>query len=589
MKPLVAPPRDHLDIADVRRLLTADAVTITSGLELLDTSNQVIGDISDDLVGGSVSWDNRAAVHGTCRLSIQRELAWGRDRVRPYMTLDDGRTNARFNLGVFVLMTPDEERGEEPITYEVTGYDLLSLLQTGPADTYVVDPNPGADLMVNGSFEADAAGWDSNPAFGAYVPATWAWSSTHVDTGTGSLVATWPDAPGTQQSWVNTYLTGFIVGKTYRLRARVWNPATGPSKLRIDIAFRSASQWQNVARDQWVTLEYLWTATAPDVFVGVAAGGTTAGQQTWVDSYTVIPLSTTYFDAARAILDAAGIGSQLLVDGTLQNVLLPATKVWALINPNPTWLRMLHDLFAEIGYSAPWMDENGNVRTEPHRELVDRPVEWHLDTSDERTNLVGDKRTLTREAGGGANAFRFVRTNMDTTPVEGDGIYTPPPNQTDGLSSIDALGRVVRKTVPLDAADQAALVAQGDRIVAEAKAATRTIRLTIDPLPVMDQDDVFQYTDAGTTEKVMAASWTINLDGSPGALQLGGAPRSPLDPVEAQAKATVTSAAPLRVVIDGATQPSFANALDASSYAVGQRVTVTVRNPLPPLVQGVET
>lgn len=56
-----------------------------------------------------------------------------------------------------------------------------------------------------------------------------------------------------------------------------------------------------------------------------------------------------------------------------------------------------------------------------------------------------------------------------------------------------------------------------------------------------------------------------------------------------QVEATVTQASPLRVVVDGATVDSFANALDAATYTVGQRVTVTVRNPQPPLIQGVES
>lgn len=56
-----------------------------------------------------------------------------------------------------------------------------------------------------------------------------------------------------------------------------------------------------------------------------------------------------------------------------------------------------------------------------------------------------------------------------------------------------------------------------------------------------------------------------------------------------QVAATVTQASPLRVVVDGATVDSFANALDAATYAAGDRVTVTVRNPRPPLVQGKES
>lgn len=59
---------------------------------------------------------------------------------------------------------------------------------------------------------------------------------------------------------------------------------------------------------------------------------------------------------------------------------------------------------------------------------------------------------------------------------------------------------------------------------------------------------------------------------------------------ETTATATVTSASPdLWIQIDGATVPCPAYVLDVASYAVGQRVRVTVRNPQVPVVQGVES
>lgn len=435
MQNLTASPREHLTEAQVRALLTGPDVTITGGLDLLDTSSRFVEDISDDLVGGTITWDNRTPLNGSCRLSIQRELAWGRDRVRPYMVLSHAGVQARFNLGIFVLTAPDDNRGPDVPTYEVTGYDLLTLLQTGPGDTYVA----------------------------------------------------------------------------------------------------------------------------------------TAG--------------TTYLAAAQGIVTASGLNAPLLLDGTLQATTIPATRVWALTSPLPSWLRMLYDLLAEIGYTPPWVDVDGNIRSSPYRDVTVRAPEWTLDTTDAATNIVAEDRSVTVEAGDVANSYRFVRSNMTTTPVEGAGIYTPP---TDA-ASIDTLGRVIRKVVWLEAADQAGLVAQGNKIMAEDKALTRTIRLSIDPLPIMGMDDVFTFTDVGQSEKIKAASWEISLDGKPGALQLGGAPATPLPVIEAQAKATVTSAAPLRVVVDGATVTSFANALDAATYSVGARVSVTVRNPLPPLVLGVES
>lgn len=58
---------------------------------------------------------------------------------------------------------------------------------------------------------------------------------------------------------------------------------------------------------------------------------------------------------------------------------------------------------------------------------------------------------------------------------------------------------------------------------------------------------------------------------------------------EVQTAATVSQESPLWVVVDGATVACPANVLDGATYAVGERVTVTVRNPLLPLVQGTES
>jgi len=58
---------------------------------------------------------------------------------------------------------------------------------------------------------------------------------------------------------------------------------------------------------------------------------------------------------------------------------------------------------------------------------------------------------------------------------------------------------------------------------------------------------------------------------------------------DVQTKGTITQASPLRVIVDGATVDSPANALNSATYALDARVTITVRNPAVPLVQGVET
>lgn len=53
-----------------------------------------------------------------------------------------------------------------------------------------------------------------------------------------------------------------------------------------------------------------------------------------------------------------------------------------------------------------------------------------------------------------------------------------------------------------------------------------------------------------------------------------------------QVTGTVTNASPLRVRVDGALSDSPAKTLNAVTFTVNDRVTVTVRNPLVPLVLG---
>lgn len=368
MQGLTDPPRDVWTGAEITGLLTGDTLRVSAGLELLDTSNMLVEDISDDLVGGTVSRNNNADVHGSCNLQITRELIWGKDRVRPYMVLSDSAqiVTARFNLGVFLCTSPDTPRAYDPITYEVSGYDLMYLLNsTGPGDTWV------------------------------------------------------------------------------------------------------------------------------------AASG------------------NTYLAAVQAVLSAAGTNVPLNLDGTLGSTTIPSTMVWALIDPSPTWLVIVNDLLAAINYTPLWADQDGNYRSGPYQAPANRAVEWTFDTSDPSTNLISEDRVATADAWGVPNWWRFVRTNMAAKPVEGAGLYTVT-NQGSGHTSIDYVGRTIRKVVYLDAADQTALVARGDKIVAEDKQVAQRFEVKVDPLPIAGHFDVVQFKDAGSSDKCVVTNWEIPLDGSPG-------------------------------------------------------------------------
>ena len=138
MQTLTQAPRSNLTAAQVTALITGPQVNFTAGLELLDNSNNFVGDISSTLVSGTVERQNLTLIHGVCHLVLEGSLYWGKDRVRPYLVLSNGSTSARFNLGVFVIQTPNANLQENPISYAVTGYDLLCFLDVAVGDTYAV-------------------------------------------------------------------------------------------------------------------------------------------------------------------------------------------------------------------------------------------------------------------------------------------------------------------------------------------------------------------------------------------------------------------------------------------------------------------
>jgi hypothetical protein len=370
MQNLTAPPRDSLSAAQVTALLVAPDLSVDFGVEQLDASLNLVSDISADVSSGKVSRDCLANVHGTVDLTISRQLAWGRDRVRPYQLLSSataGVSSVRFNQGVFVLTSPKRTVGETPITYEVTGFDLLNLLQCPVGDTYV----------------------------------------------------------------------------------------------------------------------------------------TTAG--------------TTYLQAVSDVLTASGVGSTIMADSTLSATVLPSDMVWALTDSSPaSWLRVINDLLASINYRGLWVDQDGRFRSEPYRDPSTRAVEWVFDVADQRTNIIGEKRTESADLWSAPNYWRFVRKAITVEPVEGAGIYTYT-NQSTGASSVDSVGRLVKApTQFLDAADQTSLVAQGDRTTTSDMSSTRLLELTTGPFPIASHFDVATLIDPdlGGAVKLQARSWQMDLSGA---------------------------------------------------------------------------
>ena len=128
-----------LTAAQLVALVEADNLTVDAGLELLDADDVLIEDISADFIadGSSVERGIYRTVHGTARLRVSRDLQWGSQRLRPYLLLSsDGDTWYRWNLGVYLMSTPERAVGESPSVWDVECFDKLDVLNTPYGSSY---------------------------------------------------------------------------------------------------------------------------------------------------------------------------------------------------------------------------------------------------------------------------------------------------------------------------------------------------------------------------------------------------------------------------------------------------------------------
>lgn len=139
MQPLIAAGRSHLTAAQVIAILRdTPAVEVASGCELLDQGLNVLDDLSDLLEGGSVTRNSYADLHGSAALALEAALDWGTAIVRPWMSLSDGTSTARFNLGAYYTTTDEVELEDDPAVRGVECLDILDALNNPTGESYAV-------------------------------------------------------------------------------------------------------------------------------------------------------------------------------------------------------------------------------------------------------------------------------------------------------------------------------------------------------------------------------------------------------------------------------------------------------------------
>lgn len=237
------------------------------------------------------------------------------------------------------------------------------------------------------------------------------------------------------------------------------------------------------------------------------------------DAYGV-PAGDAYLTRVEEILVSLGF-TAYIIDQSAAGKTLPTPRAWPM-DDRTTWLGIVNDLLASVGYAGIWSDWNGRLRAEAYQLPAQRAPEWTYG-DDVETTMLGTQLVVQRDFFAAPNSWVFYRTNMDetTTPVDGNGVYRFA-NQSVGDTSVDARGGlVVTKVVGLDAADQASLIAQGQAIIA----ADMTIPTTISvPVALHPRhwhfDRLLMIGGVFPVADVQCTSWSMSLPPSTDDMQL---------------------------------------------------------------------
>jgi len=229
------------------------------------------------------------------------------------------------------------------------------------------------------------------------------------------------------------------------------------------------------------------------------------------DSY-VSPAGVTYLSVIQSILVAQGY-TQYVLDPARAGTIINQPRAWP-IDQNTTWLSIINDLLAAIGYQGLWADWDGRLRANPYTPPSGRASEWFYDTTQSDTIMDTRKRSFDYFAA--PNRWVSIRSNIGdgVVPVEGNGVYTFI-NQSDGKTSVDARGRVITKVLSIDAADQSALQTTASVTINADLRIDQVFDVTTGINPLHWHFDRVTLADSefGAAVELQETSWTLALSG----------------------------------------------------------------------------
>jgi len=139
------------------------------------------------------------------------------------------------------------------------------------------------------SFEGGTVGSWAFDTFWGFPVGTRANSAVRAQSGTKSMLITWPTTAG--GSWVKTFFTGLVIGRTYTASAYVYVPAGSPD-VRFDEPFGVVQGPYTAVKNAWTRITATFVAAGTSHSTGPYVATATAGNQCWVDSIQIDEGST---------------------------------------------------------------------------------------------------------------------------------------------------------------------------------------------------------------------------------------------------------------------------------------------------------
>jgi|SRR5882724_59345 len=227
------------------------------------------------------------------------------------------------------------------------------------------------------------------------------------------------------------------------------------------------------------------------------------------DSYA-INIGDTYLGAVDQILGNLGY-SKYGIDPVQAATTATAAKGWP-IDETTTWLQIVNELLAAVGYRPIYSDWTGKLVCESIVSPTTAAPEWAYDRGTYTGQLVPGQK-IAHDFFATPNRWVGVNGNTDTvtTPTEGAGVFTYV-NANDGETSTAARDQVITKVLTVTAADQTALQAAVLAQVAVDKVVGTTIEAQTSANPLhWHQDVVSVETLEFGVLKMQNTKWSMDL------------------------------------------------------------------------------